>query len=114
MRMIMSNSLRQIFIGTSVTLALAGTFEKPSSIIEVIGGTAVQPEWNSMTKIIEVEVPSQGIYVWRGKAAKQPLSNNENISNYYLEGGTEQLIFDSNQNTINITSITNRITDTTW
>ena len=90
------------------------TFEKPSSISEVIGGTAVQPEWNSMTKIIEVEVPSQGIYVWRGKAAKQPLSNNENISNYYLQGGTEQLIFDINQNTINITSITNRITDTPW
>ena len=90
------------------------TFEKPASISEVIGGTAVQPEWNSMTKIIEVEVPSQGIYVWRGKAAKQPLSNNENISNYFLQGGTEQLIFDINQNAINIPSITNNITNTPW
>jgi hypothetical protein len=90
------------------------TFEKPSSMSEVIGGTAVQPEWNSMTKIIEIEVPSQGIYVWRGKAAKQPLSNNENISNYFLQGGTEQLIFDINQNTVSIPSITNSITNTPW
>lgn len=90
------------------------TFEKPTSISEVIGGTAVQPEWNSMTKIIEVEVPSQGIYVWRGKAARQPLSNNENISNYFLEGGTEQLIFDVTQNSINIPSITKRIINTPW
>ncbi|MFC4096696.1 hypothetical protein [Euzebyella saccharophila] len=67
-----------------------------------------------MTKIIEVEVPPQGIYVWRGKAAKQPLSNNENISNYFLQGGTEQLIFDINQNNINIPSITNSITNTPW
>src|SRR5690554_4195618 len=88
------------------------TFEKPSSISEVIGGSAVQPEWNSMIKYIEIEVPSQGIYVWRGKAAKQPLSNNENITNYFLQGGTEQLIFDINQNAISIPSITNSITKT--
>lgn len=89
-------------------------FEKPTLLDEVFGGAAVQPEWNSAIKIIEIEVPSEGILGWRGLAAKQPLSNNENISNYYLKGGAEQLIFDVDQNNISISLITKSITNTPW
>ena len=78
------------------------TFEKPTVVEDVIGGTAVQPDWNGMVKIIEIEAPSQGIIVWRGKAARQPLSSNYNIQNRYLDGGVEQVIFDINSNQVNL------------
>ncbi|SFO34950.1 hypothetical protein SAMN05444369_1273 [Capnocytophaga haemolytica] len=83
------------------------TFDKPTSISEVIEGTAVMPEWNGMTKIIEIEVPSQGIYVWRGIAARQPASSK--TKDFFLKGGTEQLIFDYKQNGINLSKITKSI-----
>jgi len=65
------------------------------------------PEWNGMTKIIEIEVPSQGIYVWRGIAARQPASSK--TKDFFLKGGTEQLIFDYKQNGINLSKITKSI-----
>ena len=83
------------------------TFDKPTSISEVIGGTAVMPEWNGMTKIIEIEAPSQGIYVWRGVAARQPASSV--TKDFFLKGGIEQVIFDYKQNKINLPEITKSI-----
>ena len=83
------------------------TFDRPTSISEVIGGTAVMPEWNGMTKIIEIEAPSQGIYVWRGVAARQPASSV--TKDFFLKGGIEQVIFDYKQNKINLPEITKSI-----
>ena len=83
------------------------TFDRPTSISEVIGGTAVMPEWNGMTKIIEIEAPSQGIYVWRGVAARQPASSV--TKDFFLKGGIEQVIFDYKQNKINLSEITKSI-----
>ena len=83
------------------------TFDKPTSILEVIGGTAVMPEWNGMTKIIEIEAPSQGIYVWRGVATRQPASSV--TKDFFLKGGIEQVIFDYKQNKINLPEITKSI-----
>lgn len=83
------------------------TFEKPNSISEVIEGTAVMPEWNGMTKIIEIEIPKDGIFVWRGLAARQPASSS--TKDFFLKGGTEQVIFDIKQNNMNISEITQSI-----
>ncbi|WP_405247890.1 hypothetical protein [Cellulophaga sp. Asnod2-G02] len=88
--------------GTSVTLALAG----------VIEGTAVMPEWNGMTKIIEIEVPLTGLYGWYGKAAKQPASST--TSNFYLKGGEEQIIINFGQNQQSISSVATSITSSPW
>ena len=68
------------------------TRTKPKSIAEVIGGTAVQPEWNSFKNLVEYTVPAGGIWVWKGLAATQKLSNNYNIANPYLGGGAEQIL----------------------
>lgn len=67
------------------------TRTKPQTIAEVIGGTAVQPEWNSFNNLVEYTVPAGGIWVWKGLAARQKLSNQYQISNPYLEGGAEQI-----------------------
>ncbi|MDI9864357.1 hypothetical protein QM480_08470 [Flectobacillus sp. DC10W] len=68
------------------------TRTKPTQISEVIGGTAVQPEWNSFKNIVEYTIPAGGIWVWRGLAAAQKLSNNLNIGQPYLAGGGEQIL----------------------
>ena len=65
------------------------------------------PEWNGMTKIIEIEVPKEGIFVWRGLAARQPASST--TKDFFLKGGTEQVIFDVRQNQIKIPEITQSI-----
>ena len=88
------------------------TFEKPTEISEVISGTAVMPEWNGMTKVIEIEVPSTGLYGWYGKAAKQPASSSTN--SFLLEGGYEQIIINFSENQQNVYSITKSITNSTW
>jgi hypothetical protein len=68
------------------------TRTKPKSIAEVIGGTAVQPEWNSFKNMVVYTVPAGGIWVWKGLAATQKLSNNYTIVNPFLGGGAEQIL----------------------
>lgn len=88
------------------------TFEKPNLVSEVIEGTAVMPEWNAMTKIIEIEVPSTGLYGWYGKAARQPASST--TTSFYLKGGQEQVIVNFSQNQQSISSIATSITSSPW
>lgn len=51
---------------------------------------AVKPEWNQNGWVVEYEVKAgETLPVWRGPAASQEL----NGTNYYLEGGGEQIVF---------------------
>lgn len=89
------------------------TFKQRILKSDVIDGTAVMPEWNGMTKIIEIEVPSTRLYGWYGKAAKQPASST--TTNYFLKGGEEQIIINFGQNQHqSISSITTSITSAPW
>ena len=66
------------------------TIQKPGSVGEVIGGTAVRPEWNNFSKMYVYEVPAgQTLKVWRGTTAKQLIT--DGIINPHLPGGAEQL-----------------------
>lgn len=57
----------------------------------MIGGTAVQPEWNDFQYIYEYVVPEgKTIKTWKGKAARQQVSDTS-PGNYHLPGGDEQL-----------------------
>ncbi len=73
------------------------TETKPTNYAEIIGGTAVQPEWNGFNEIIEYTVPASGMKVWRGRAAAQPIAGNTNkyvtlyATKYKLAGGGQQL-----------------------
>ena len=64
---------------------------KPDKLDDVVGGTAVQPEWNNFQYLHEYTVPDGvTIKTWAGKTARQRVS--ETIpSNYHLPGGDEQL-----------------------
>ncbi|MFO0321361.1 MAG: hypothetical protein ACK504_02925 [Bacteroidota bacterium] len=65
-----------------------------NNLTEVIGGTAVMPEWNGFTKVFEYTVPSGGIKVWKGKAAAQPISQLPQLqSNTHMLAGGEYQIF---------------------
>lgn len=51
---------------------------------------AVKPEWNQNGWVVEYEVRAgESLNVWRGPAASQNL----NGTDYYLEGGGEQIVF---------------------
>jgi hypothetical protein len=51
---------------------------------------AVKPEWNQNGWVVEYEVKAgETLSVWRGQAASQELKG----TNYYLEGGGEQIVF---------------------
>ncbi|MEW6022017.1 MAG: hypothetical protein AB1807_07745 [Pseudomonadota bacterium] len=51
---------------------------------------AVKPEWNQNGWVVEYEVKAgESIPVWRGPAASQKLEGTD----YYLEGGSEQIVF---------------------
>lgn len=51
---------------------------------------AVKPEWNQNGWVVEYEIKAgEELPVWRGPAASQEL----NGTNYYLEGGSEQIVF---------------------
>ena len=64
--------------------------KKPNSIGDVIGGTAVQPEWNNFSKMYVYEVPKgQTLKVWQGTTAKQPITTG--VTNPHLPGGEQQL-----------------------
>ncbi|MEZ4971366.1 MAG: fibronectin type III domain-containing protein [Flavobacteriaceae bacterium] len=99
-------------IGNTLPNGSYWTFKRPNVISDVIEGIAVMPEWNGMSKIIEIEVPSNGLYGWFGKAAKQPASSS--ASEYFLKGGEEQIIISFKQNQQNISSITSSITNAPW
>ena len=73
----------------------------PTNLGEVIGGTAVMPEWNNVQRVYEFTAPPYAdpdkkepkFYVWEGPAAAQPVSGDykEKIENgYSLAGGTPQ------------------------
>ncbi|MEY4936911.1 MAG: hypothetical protein RIS64_3270 [Bacteroidota bacterium] len=70
---------------------------KPTNYAEIIGGTAVQPEWNGFNEIVEFTVPASGMKVWKGKAAAQPIASAPNkfvttySTKYNLSGGGNQL-----------------------
>ena len=67
------------------------TRSKPEKLGDVVGGTAVQPEWNNFEYIHEYIVPKgKSIRAWEGKTARQPISETFS-SNYHLPGGDEQL-----------------------
>jgi hypothetical protein len=74
----------------------------PADLAEVIGGTAVMPEWNNFQRVYAFTVPpysDQGkkepkYYAWEGPTAAQPVSGDypDKIQNgYSLLGGAPQL-----------------------
>jgi hypothetical protein len=66
------------------------TIQKPNNLSQVIGGTAVRPEWNDFSKIYVYEVPQgPGLKVWQGPAARQRLA--DGIDNPHLPGGEVQI-----------------------
>lgn len=66
------------------------TIQKPTSVGEVIGGTAVRPEWNNFARIYVYEVPTgQTLKVWRGTTARQLIT--DGVTNPHLPGLAEQL-----------------------
>lgn len=66
------------------------TIQKPNSVGDVIGGTAVQPAWNDFSKLYVYEVPEgQTLKVWQGTTARQRIA--QGIENPHLPGGDQQL-----------------------
>jgi hypothetical protein len=64
---------------------------KPQNLEDVIGGTAVKPQWNNFQVINEYIVPpGLAIKCWIGKTARQEVDLAP--SNYHLPGGDEQLL----------------------
>jgi len=71
----------------------------PAGLGEVVGGTAVMPEWNNYQQVYEFTVPdpSPGMpdyHAWEGPAANQPVSGyypEKKDNGYCLAGGDNQL-----------------------
>ncbi|RZK96569.1 MAG: hypothetical protein EOO62_29205 [Hymenobacter sp.] len=73
----------------------------PASLEEVIGGTAVVPEWNNFQRVYEFTVPGPATdpdaptyHAWEGPAANQPVSmsyNEKQYNGYCLPGSDNQL-----------------------
>ena len=74
----------------------------PIELHEVIGGTAVMPEWNSFQKVYEFTAPpyidpvkqEPKFYVWEGPTAAQPVSilyEEKTDNGYCLPGGAMQI-----------------------
>ena len=73
----------------------------PASLEEVIGGTAVVPEWNNFQRVYEFTVPDPATdptasvyHAWEGPAAAQPVSKiypDKLANGYCLPGGGNQL-----------------------
>ena len=82
------------------------TRNPPEQLSDVIGGTAVMPEWNNFQVIYEFTVPpyedpineKPKFYVWEGLAAAQPVSldyeEKKDIS-YHLPGGKPQIFINN-------------------
>ena len=72
--------------------------DKPAGYADVIGGTAVQPEWNAFDVMVVYTIPAgDTMKVWLGKAARQPIAGTSNVyydtylQQYHLEGGLKQV-----------------------
>jgi hypothetical protein len=73
----------------------------PAGLHEVVGGTAVVPEWNNFQRVYEFTVPApadpaidSSFYAWEGPAACQPVSkvyDDKRTNGYCLPGGDNQL-----------------------
>lgn len=71
----------------------------PVGLSEVVGGTAVMPEWNNYQQVYEFTVPDPGpgvpdYHAWEGPAAAQPVSKyykEKETNGYCLAGGDNQL-----------------------
>ena len=73
----------------------------PTGLHDVVGGTAVVPEWNNFQRVYEFTVPTpadptagSGFHAWEGPAACQPVSKvyDDKLDNgYCLPGGDNQL-----------------------
>ena len=78
----------------------------PANLADVIGGTAVMPEWNNFQRVYEFTAPPYAdpinkepkFLVWEGPAAAQPVSLDyrEKDDNGYHLPGREQQAFISN------------------
>ncbi|RZK28936.1 MAG: hypothetical protein EOO63_10145 [Hymenobacter sp.] len=73
----------------------------PAGLGEVVGGTAVMPEWNNYQQVYEFTVPDPAkdptasvYHAWEGPAAAQPVSGyypEKQDNGYCLAGGDNQL-----------------------
>lgn len=75
----------------------------PAALSDVVGGTAVMPEWNNYQQVYEFTVPDPGpgvpeYHAWEGPAAAQPVSGyyKEKVNNSHcLAGGDNRLFLPS-------------------
>ena len=73
----------------------------PAGLAEVVGGTAVMPEWNNFQEVYKFTVPDPATdpsaatyHAWEGPAAAQPVSGyypEKEANGYCLAGGENQL-----------------------
>ena len=81
----------------------------PANLADVIGGTAVMPEWNSFQRVYEFTAPpytdpvnqEPKFYAWEGPTAAQPVSGDyvEKIANGYCLPGGDPQVFVPNKHT---------------
>jgi hypothetical protein len=77
----------------------------PAALADVVGGTAVMPEWNNFQQVYKFTVPDPALdptaptyHAWEGPAAAQPVSNyyeEKNANGHCLAGGENQLFIPS-------------------
>lgn len=72
--------------------------DKPTGYGDVIGGTAVQPEWNAFEVMVVYTLSAKDtMKVWKGIAARQPIAGASNkyydnyMQQFHLEGGIMQI-----------------------
>lgn len=72
--------------------------DKPTGYGDVIGGTAVQPEWNAFEVMVVYTLGTNDtMKVWKGPAARQPVAGTSNkyydnlLQSFHLDGGLEQV-----------------------
>lgn len=72
--------------------------DRPTGYADVIGGTAVQPEWNAFQVIVVYTLSAKDtMKVWKGLAARQPIAGTSNkyydnyMQDFHLEGGMDQV-----------------------
>ena len=79
----------------------------PANLAEVIGGTAVMPEWNNFQRVYEFTAPAYTdpvrqepkFYVWKGPTATQPVSGlyKDKVNNGYSLAGADLQVFVPNK-----------------
>ena len=91
------------------------TLTPPQGLTDVIGGTAVMPEWNNFSKVYEYTVPEGGLKVWVGRAAAQQISQVKNLQSteYSLLGGDIQVFINEFLRDRNTTTFGTHIIDVT-